>query len=94
MEYKPREGIVKTKICGATLLVPTRRASEKCPHIATLTMLEDMFWHLLCGGKTVEEICAFYSGVTFKPIEEARPVVEGFFGRLCEKGFIVPVEEN
>lgn len=94
MEYKPRDGIVKAVICGQTLLVPTRRASEDCPNIASLTMLEGMFWWQLCNGKSIEEICAFYSGVTFKPIEEARPVVEGFFGRLCEKGFVVPAEES
>lgn len=92
MEYKPREGIVKVSVCGVTLLVPTRRASEECPNIATLSMIESIFWSQLSKGKTVEDCCSFYSGLTFKPIEEARPVVEGIFERLAEKGFVVPAE--
>lgn len=94
MEYKPREGIVKVSVCGVNLLVPTRRASEDCPNIATLSLLESIFWSQLCRGKTVEDSCAFYAGLTFKPVEEARPVVESFFERLAEKGFVVPAEES
>lgn len=92
MEYKPREGIERVIVCGVSLLVPTRRASEECPNIATITMLESMFWRQLVNGKSFEEICAFYSGLTFKPMEAARPVVGGFFERLAEKGFVIPVE--
>ncbi len=94
MEYKPREGIVKVNVCGVNLLVPTRRASEECPSIATLSFIESIFWNRLCRGKTVEDTCAFYSGMTFKPIEEARPFVVGFFERLAEKGFVIPAEES
>ncbi len=92
MEYKPREGIVRVMVCGVSLLVPTRRASEECPNIATLSMLEDMFWFQLAKGRSMEEICTFYSKMSFKPIDDARPAVEGFFERLYEKGFVVAAE--
>jgi len=94
MEYKPREGIVKVRVCGVHLLVPTRRASEECPNIATLSLIEAIFWSQLQMGKTMEESCRFYAGLTFKPMDEAREFVEGFFERLAEKGFVIPADES
>ena len=94
MNYKPRDGIIFVSICDAFLLVPTRKASEECPHIATLSMLEAIFWKQLSKGKTVAEISELYSHIAFLTLEEARIKVDGILSRLCSKGFLLPVEEQ
>ncbi|MBO4848192.1 MAG: hypothetical protein J5586_03465 [Clostridia bacterium] len=94
MKYKLREGIVQTKICGVFLLVPTRAASESCPHIQKVGLLLYSAIELLERGEPIEKIYQMYQILTKKSDEEVRELVDGQLETLREKGFLVAAEDD
>ena len=92
MRYVPRPGVVLTKVCGASLLVPTREASEACPHIVRLPGLLALEWKALADGKKLEDL--YRAHEIFKHIshEEAVKQLDAAMATLCEKGFLIAEE--
>lgn len=93
MRYKARPGIVTTKICGITTLLPTRSVMDECPHVQCLPLLWAETWKAICDEKPVEVIIRGHEVITRKPREEIQAEFERFCRVLCEKGFLIGEEE-
>lgn len=94
--YKIRPGIVKTEICGVRLLVPTRAASEECPHILRLNMIYDFTWSILTkadGDEGVENVRKMIALLSKAPDDVVEEKVNQLLSGLCEKGFLIETEE-
>ena len=94
MNYTVRPGIVPVSVCGANLLVPTRAASEACPNIATLSMIELMFWKKISLGEDTEKLYRLYASLSFQPIEKIQPKVDEILQRLYDRGFLLKQEDE
>ena len=90
MEYKPRPGIVKLKICGMNVLAPSREASGVCKTILPLTMRELAVWSGIENDypyERVYDLCRVFSKL---PDEELKNRIDAICENFIEKGFIVP----
>ena len=92
MRYVPRPGVVMTKVCGASLLVPNREASQACPHIVRLSGLLALDWNALAKGKELEILYKGHEILKRISYEEAVKEVDSSLAMLCEKGFLIAEE--
>ena len=93
-QYIPRPGIVRTKICGVHVLIPSREAFAHCSTIQRLPLLWAATWDGLANGKTLEETVQFHRILTKKSEEEILQRLETFYAALCEKGFLIEVPDS
>ena len=94
MRYKTRPGVVLTKICGSLLLIPTRAASEACPHILRLSFISAICWEMIGNGKPIDDIYRVYAILSKKPPEDVHSVVDGILGDLSARGYLITVEDE
>lgn len=94
MHYVTRPGVARVEICGRFLLIPDRKASEYCEEVVPVKFLGAVVWGMLCSGKPLEEISNFYSTMSRKPEEKARAELDAYLSGLCEKGYLIPVEDE
>lgn len=94
MRYIPRPGIVLTQVCGASLLVPNREASQFCPHIIRLSGMMALDWKALCRGEELEVIYRGHEILKRISREESVSEVDSALSMLCEKGFLIAVEDE
>ena len=94
MNYKPRPGIVQTKICGQHVLIPSRTAYADCREILCLPMLWAATFSLLRGEDPEEKILKAHKLLTKRSDEEIRTSVEKFCENLAGKGFLIRVEDE
>ncbi len=94
MYYKPRPGIVKTKLCGMNVLIPQREASAYCTTIQQLPMLWAATWDAFCKGASIESSIPVHVAFTKKSPEECRVKLEQFCRTMVERGFMVEVPEE
>ncbi len=94
MKYKPRPGIVYTKICGVGILIPTRAVFHICDRAEALNGLQDAAWRSLCNGNSVENLIRGYQILKKCSEAEAAEYFASFCGRLCERGFLLPDSES
>lgn len=89
MKYRPRPGIVLTKVCGMNVLIPTRMAYGDCHTIRQLPMLWAATWDLISRGTAEETIIRVHQIFTKNTDMEIRRKVEDFCKKLCEEGFMI-----
>lgn len=89
MRYVCREGIVLTKIAGEWLLIPTRKASESCPHIMRLALPCAMMWGCLEKGGSMGDVYRIFRVLTKKEDKEVRQLVDRLMSELIEKGYLI-----
>lgn len=94
MHYQPRPGIVKTKICGVWVLIPSREAFDHCRTIQRLPLLWAATWDAICQGTPMEKSVEVHQILTKKTPEETRARIEAFCQELCKKGFLMEVPEE
>lgn len=94
MKYRVREGIIMTKLCGVSVLIPTREAFDHCHTIQRLPLLWAATWEGLVKGKTLEETIRVHEILTKKPREEVIYRLEQFYEELADKGFLVRCPED
>lgn len=94
MIYKIRPGVVLTNVCGASLLVPNREASEFCPYVIRIPLLWTVVWKALQKGDSSETICKALSILTNKSEEEAEIKLDEFLIKMSEKGFLIREEDQ
>ena len=88
MIYKLQPGIVDTSICGVYLLIPTRSASEVCPHIFRLSFLSELTWTLMKKEKPLEKIINIRTEFSRKTFKEEKERTEDLLRKLYEMGFL------
>ncbi len=94
MRYKVRPGVVRAQICGAYLLIPDREASEACPYVQRINLLLSAAVEVLEKGQPMENIYTMYRILTKRPEEEIRQKVDRQLADLCDKGFLIRVEDE
>jgi hypothetical protein len=94
MKLVTRPGIVHVSICGVRLLIPTRAASEQCPHMLRLNLLTTMIWNGLDKGKSPEEIKNAIRILTKRPEQDVDNLWVRTVNSLLEKGFLIRVEDD
>ncbi len=95
MKYRPRPGIVRTAICGRTVLIPTRAAFDDCKTVQILPSIWAGTWGAICAGFTREQIVMELSKRTKTKTEaECADRLDQFCRMMCEKGFLIPVPEE
>ncbi len=94
MNYRPRPGIVKTKLCGMNVLIPTREASEYCQSIQVLPMLWAATWEAFDRGSSIEKAIPVHVIFTKKTPEECRENLQKFCTDMVKKGFFIEIPEE
>ncbi len=94
MKYQPRPGIEMIEICGTHLLVPDRKASVLCPYTLRLHKLQSMVWSALKRNVSMDIIYQANALLMRKSEEEIRITIDSFLAELCDKGFLIPVEDD
>ena len=94
MHYIVRPGVVRTQICGVYLLIPDRKASEACPGVQRINFLLSAAVEELEKGHPVDNIYSFYRILSKKPEEEVRSKIDGILADLCDKGFLIRMEDD
>lgn len=94
MNYKPRPGIAKVKLCGKDVLIPLREASEYCKTTLVLPTLWSATWNAFCRGSSIEKTVPVHVLFTKKNPEECRAKIQEFCCDLVEKGFFIEVPDD
>ena len=94
MAYKTRPGVTRIKVCGTSLLVPTRAASKECPHVTRLSFLGGLIWRLLETGHSMQDVYTLYATFSRKSDPEVESDVAAFLGMLCDSGFLIEVPDE
>lgn len=89
MNYKIRHGIIRTKICGVQMLVPTREASEKCPNVMQLSLISSIVWETIEKNMPMEKAHQACKILLRKSDEEVDARIKTIIDHFCEKGFLV-----
>lgn len=94
MKLVARPGIVPVTICGVRFLIPTRAASEECPHIQKLSLITALIWSCYEKNMPEQNIREAIGVLTKRDDPEVdelwKRAVEGF----VEKGFLIRVEDD
>lgn len=94
MRYRTRPGVVLTKICDVSVLIPSRAAYEACRSIQRLPPLWAATWSLLEKGDREETILRLHRILTKRSEEEIRGGLEKFCTEMAQKGYLIPLEEK
>ncbi len=96
MKYRPRPGIVLTKICGSYYLIPSRIAYSDCNTMIHLPLLWASDWQFLECGAGIEQMIEVHRIFKKRPEEELRKEILSFFDNLADRGFLIrePEEDN
>ena len=89
MDYRPRPGIVQTKICDMTVLVPSRAAAKDCKRIMPLTFTGKIVWTGIEKDYPVKKIVEMYRLFSKKSDEELTASIEEFCQLLFREGFLI-----
>ena len=93
MKYTATPGIVQTKICGQTVLIPTRAAYDRCKSVQILPLLWAGTYSSICSGAPIDQILAVHRIFKRKKTdEEILAEIEDFCEKLCAKGFLIRTE--
>lgn len=95
MKYRPRPGVVRTAICGRTVLIPTRAAFDDCKTVQILPPIWAASWDAICIGFSRERIVQELAKRSRTKTEaECAERLDEFCRMMCEKGFLIPVPEE
>lgn len=89
MKFKPRPGIVRARICGQYILIPTREASGYCDRIIKLSLMGAALWEELEKGKGTDNVCLFFQKLSKKSEEEVQSKINRILSELYEKGYLM-----
>ena len=90
MKYIETPGIVRTKICGETVLIPTRAAYDYCKSVQILPKLWAGTYSSICRGAPMEKILKIHRMfMRQKTDEQILTEIEDFCKKLCAKGFLL-----
>ena len=89
MKFKPRPGIVRTKICGQYILIPAREASDYCDRIIKLSLMGVALLEELEKGKGTDNICVFFQKLSKKSEKEVQSKIDRILSELYEKGYLI-----
>ena len=94
MRYKPRPGVVLTKICGVHLLVPTREASVECPNISRLSLLGIAAWDVVTNNRSIQDLYRMQQILSRTDEASAKEYVDAFLQKMCDNGFLIQVDDD
>ena len=94
MKYQYRPGIVRVQICGEYLLVPTREASEACPEIIRLPLLSAAVLEEVEKGRDLSIISGSFQKLTRRSASDIDSRIHVILENLCEKGYLIRVEDG
>ncbi len=94
MQYKQRAGIVTTKICNMTVLIPSRAASEHCNCIQKLPSLWAATWSAIGRGVPMSESISIHMMITKKSEEEVIASLDQFCKEMVRKGFMIVIDDD
>lgn len=94
MDYKVREGVVSIRICDTDILTAKREIWDSCPVVRPLPRHWAFAFCLIERQGSSELALQGLSKVFGKSLDEVRKQYEPVFEKLCEDGFLVPVEEK
>ena len=93
MQYAQRPGIVRTKVCEAYLLIPSRQAMPECNQIRKMNLLWISTWDALEKKLPFETVVKAHMGLTGRSEQECIQRIEHFYQELFEDGFLIEVPE-
>ena len=94
MNYRPRPGIVLTKICDQNVLIPSRIAHEHCKSIRTLPLVWAITWEYLERGVQEEQIFKLHRIMSKKSEEEIRQSLDRFYEAFYSQGYLIKNENE
>lgn len=94
MKYRPRDGIVTTKICDMMVLIPSRAASEYCNTIQPLPLLWYLTWQAIIENKPFEILLKAHKILTKRTDDDIIERINKFCDSLCQKGFLEEIPEE
>ena len=94
LNYKPRPGVVLTKMCGVYFLIPLRSAAEFCEGIRPISPIWMMFWRIVEQGKPLKIFVNGYQVISRKSEEEIMAEIESKCEEFCEQGYMLRSAEG
>ena len=94
MRYQYHPGIIRVRICGQSLLVPDRAASETCPEILKLPLLSAAVLEEVEKGRDLSIISGSFQKLTGRPAEDIDSRIHAVLESLCEKGYLLRNEDG
>ena len=94
MEYRPRPGVVSTKISGMHVLIPSRKAYAHCRSIRRLPMLWALTWELLERENAEEKIMQLHRLLTKKSDGEIENNLRAFYAKMYEDGYLIRTDDE
>ena len=94
MKYKPRPGVVKTKICDENVLIPMREASDVCTRMLPLPKLWAATWDAIATDYPLEKSIKIHMMLTRRSEQEVKDAIERFCKSLTKQGFLIEVPEE
>jgi len=88
LPYRVREGVVTTKICRTTVLIPCRSISEHCRAPLQLRGLWAETWHLINAQKPLDQILTVHRILTKRSDAEIWERLDRFCADLADLGFL------
>ena len=94
LKYKPRPGVVLTKMCGVYFLIPLRCVTEVCKGIQPISLIWMMFWRIVEQGKPLEIFVNGYQVISRKSEQEILAEIESKCEEFCEQGYMIRVSDE
>ena len=94
MKYILRPGVVRTSVCRIPFLIPDREAWEHCPYVQSISLPGAALIACIQNGESFDKAYNVCRILTRRTPEEARRRIDELAASLCEKGFLIAVEDE
>ena len=94
MRYRPRPGIVKTRICDMEVLIPSRLAFDHCKKIIYLPFLLAATWEAIVSDFPIDRLIQAQMKATRLPEEIVRSNYQKFLQSMLEQGYLIEVTDS
>ena len=94
MGYITNPDILKVKICGTDVLIPTRSASAVCKTVRRLPFPWNCVWDGLKRGTTVPNMIKGICLISKRDASEVEKEFDEFFNALYREGFLLREESE
>ena len=93
-QFKRRPGVVLEEVCGAPLLIATRKAREGCAYVTQVNSAAAAYWRLAEGAHSVPELAEAAAALWGKETKETLLPSLIFVRKLREQGYLLEEEST
>ena len=89
-QYRTRNGVVLTTVCGEYLLVSARALHETSPFLTVINETSAFLWNKLKSGASAEDLeCAVLSEYEVEDATQIRGMIDAFLTQMLDLHYVV-----